>query len=108
MTKSETALRTMKEVSEILNLKPHVLRFWEDSFDFLKPVKYNKHRYYSSKDIKQLQRIKTLLYVEEYSIKEAYKILSSETKKNNKPHILYQVLTKLELAKKRLELLLET
>lgn len=79
--KSDKALRTIGEVSTILDLPSHVIRFWEDQFYNLKPVKYNNRRYYSNSNIQILEQIKELLYTEKYSIKEAIKYFKTSPKK---------------------------
>ena len=72
--KSESALRTIGEVSEELNLPTHVLRFWESKFSELKPQKRRGgHRYYRPQDVETLQEIKHLLYDQGFTIKGAQK-----------------------------------
>lgn len=57
------------EVSDIAALEPHVLRYWESEFPFLKPRK-NKtgQRVYTRKDMELVLQIKNLLYKEKYTI----------------------------------------
>jgi DNA-binding transcriptional MerR regulator len=57
------------EVSNIAEVEPHVLRYWESEFSFLKPRK-NKtgQRVYSRKDVEQVLKIRDLLYKEKYTI----------------------------------------
>jgi DNA-binding transcriptional MerR regulator len=57
------------EVSGIAEVEPHVLRYWESEFPFLKPRK-NKtgQRVYSRKDVEQVLKIRDLLYKEKYTI----------------------------------------
>ncbi len=72
--KSESALRTIGEVSEEMDLPPHVLRFWESKFNEIKPQKRRGgHRYYRPQDIEILQEIKHLLYDKGFTIKGAQK-----------------------------------
>jgi DNA-binding transcriptional MerR regulator len=62
----------ISEISEILGVKPHVLRYWETEFPEIKPLKGpSKHRRYSSKDLEALKIIKHLLYEEGFTIKGA-------------------------------------
>lgn len=75
MEKSSSALRTIGEASEVLNVPQHVLRFWEKRFTQLKPVKRRGRRYYRPEDIALLERIKELLYSEGMTIKGAKKLL---------------------------------
>lgn len=57
------------EVSEIVGVKPYVLRYWESEFPALRPTKSSKQqRLYRKKDIETLQKIKHLLYVEKFTI----------------------------------------
>lgn len=57
------------EVSNILGLPAHVLRYWEKEFPLLKPQKFsNNQRIYSRKNIQILFLIKALLYEEKFSI----------------------------------------
>ena len=72
--KSPTALRTISEASEILDVPQHVLRFWETKFAQIKPLKRNGgRRFYRPQDIDILQQIKHLLYNQGYTIKGAKK-----------------------------------
>jgi len=57
------------EISNIVKVEPHVLRYWESEFPFLKPQK-NKagQRIYTKKDLEIILQIKDLLYKEKYTI----------------------------------------
>ncbi|OHD17821.1 MAG: hypothetical protein A2086_12570 [Spirochaetes bacterium GWD1_27_9] len=72
------------DVAEITGVKPTVLRFWEQEFSQIMPVK-NKfgHRVYREKDIEIILKIKKLLYEEGLTIKGAKNILN-ESKNENK------------------------
>lgn len=60
------------EVCEIADLKPHVLRYWETQFPELKPRKNQAgNRIYRRKEIKLIQLLRHLLYVEKYTIEGA-------------------------------------
>lgn len=62
----------ISEVSEILGVKPHVLRYWESVFPEIKPLKgKSKHRRYSQKDLEILKIIKHLLKEEGFKIEGA-------------------------------------
>ena len=66
------------EVSSIVEVPNHVLRYWEKEFSDLKPEKFiNKQRIYFKKDIKILLLIKALLYEEKFSIQGLRKHLNS-------------------------------
>jgi len=74
--KSPGAFRTITEVSTELELPQHVLRFWETKFPQIKPVKRRGgRRYYRPEDIVLIKGIKSLLYVEGYTIKGVQKLL---------------------------------
>ncbi len=81
-SKSPDAFRTITEVSAELELPQHVLRFWETKFPQIKPVKRRGgRRYYRPEDIVLIKGIKSLLYVEGYTIKGVQKLLR-ETGRN--------------------------
>jgi DNA-binding transcriptional MerR regulator len=53
------------EVSDIVGVKPYVLRYWETEFELLRPGKApSRHRLYKKKDVELLLNIKRLLYDE--------------------------------------------
>ncbi len=81
--KSVGAYKTISEVSKKIDVPSHVLRFWETKFSQVKPIKRSGgRRYYRSEDIDVLNRIRTLLYQEGYTIKGAQKVLKSDLKSN--------------------------
>jgi DNA-binding transcriptional MerR regulator len=60
------------EVSELLGLQPHVLRYWENEFDILSPSKSKSgQRLYRRKDVEVLDLIKDLLHRQKFTIKGA-------------------------------------
>jgi len=60
---------TIGEVSELCDVKPHVLRYWEQEFPQLKPVKRRgNRRYYQREDVLIIRQIRTLLYEEGFTI----------------------------------------
>ncbi|HBK55566.1 MAG TPA: MerR family transcriptional regulator [Xanthomonadales bacterium] len=60
---------TIGEVSELCDVKPHVLRYWETEFQSLKPVKRRgNRRYYQRHDVLMVRQIRSLLYEEGYTI----------------------------------------
>ena len=64
------------EVSQILGVKPHVLRYWETEFPMIKPYKKDsKQRLYRKRDLRLLMMIKKLLHEEMYTIAGARKVL---------------------------------
>jgi DNA-binding transcriptional MerR regulator len=70
---------TIGEVSELCAVKPHVLRYWEQEFPRLKPVKRRgNRRYYRRQDVILIRQIRALLYVEGFTISGARNKLSME------------------------------
>ncbi|GGA68917.1 MAG: MerR family transcriptional regulator [Pseudomonadota bacterium] len=71
---------TIGEVSELCDVKPHVLRYWETEFGSLKPVKRRgNRRYYQRHDVLMIRQIRGLLYEEGYTISGARQRLEGET-----------------------------
>lgn len=63
---------TIGEVSELCGVKPHVLRYWEQEFTQLKPVKRRgNRRYYQHHEVLLIRRIRELLYDEGFTISGA-------------------------------------
>ena len=63
---------TIGEVSELCGVKPHVLRYWEQEFTQLKPVKRRgNRRYYQHHEVLLVRRIRELLYQEGFTINGA-------------------------------------
>jgi len=63
---------TIGEVSDLCNVKPHVLRYWEQEFPQLKPVKRRgNRRYYQRHDVMLIRQIRNLLYVDGFTISGA-------------------------------------
>lgn len=70
--KEQGALRTIGEVSQALGIKPHVLRYWEQQFPMLQPLKRSGgRRYYRAGDITLVERIDRLVNREGYTLKGA-------------------------------------
>src|SRR3569623_1250422 len=60
---------TIGEVSDLCAVKPHVLRYWEQEFPQLKPVKRRgNRRYYQHEDVQMVRRIRSLLYDQGFTI----------------------------------------
>ena len=63
---------TIGEVSELCGVKPHVLRYWEQEFNQLKPVKRRgNRRYYQHHEVLLVRRIRELLYSQGFTISGA-------------------------------------
>jgi len=73
--------RSISEVSEMLGVKPHVLRYWETQFGMLRPRKNRAgNRMYRPEELQLLQRIKELLYQRRFTIAGAKRRLLDERK----------------------------
>jgi DNA-binding transcriptional MerR regulator len=70
---------TIGEVSDLCGVKPHVLRYWEQEFTQLKPVKRRgNRRYYQHHEVLLVRRIRELLYQEGFTISGARNRLDSQ------------------------------
>ncbi|MFZ5588465.1 MAG: MerR family transcriptional regulator [Pseudomonadota bacterium] len=68
---------TIGEVSELCSVKPHVLRYWEQEFPQLKPLKRRgNRRYYQRHDVVMIRQIRSLLYEHGFTIGGARQKLS--------------------------------
>ena len=85
--KDTGALRSIGEVSEALGIKPHVLRYWEDQFRELKPLKRaGGRRLYRPEDVALLRRIQGLVTRGGYTLKGAKAALAGgEAVRDDKP-----------------------
>ncbi|MEQ1498121.1 MAG: MerR family transcriptional regulator [Novosphingobium sp.] len=74
--KDPEALRTIGEVAKALGIRQHVLRYWEEQFPMLRPLKRSGgRRYYRSGDVALVERIDRLVHREGYTLKGAKKAL---------------------------------
>ncbi len=70
------------EVSNLVGVDAHVLRYWESEFKVIKPRRAaSKQRLYRRKDVENLLRIKTLLHDEGYTIAGARRLLKEPSRK---------------------------
>ena len=77
--KANDAFKTISEVSALLDVPQHVLRFWESKFFNLRPLKRSGgRRYYRPNDVAVLRQIRQLLYVDGFTIKGAQRLLRSK------------------------------
>jgi DNA-binding transcriptional MerR regulator len=75
---------TIGEVSDLCAVKPHVLRYWEQEFPQLKPVKRRgNRRYYQRQDVLIIRQIRSLLYDEGFTIGGARQRLTGEDAKSD-------------------------
>ena len=75
---------TIGEVSDLCAVKPHVLRYWEQEFPQLKPVKRRgNRRYYQRQDVLIIRQIRSLLYDEGFTIGGARQRLQGDSAKSD-------------------------
>ena len=86
---------TIGEVSQLCGVKPHVLRYWEQEFSQLKPIKRKgNRRYYQRHDVLLIRQIKELLYDNGYTILGAkQKLNEDESSKQLKKSELKEIET---------------
>ena len=91
---------TIGEVSELCGVKPHVLRYWEQEFPQLKPVKRRgNRRYYQRQDVLMIRQIRSLLYEQGFTIGGARQKISGEDAREDvtqSQQIVHQVRIELE------------
>ena len=91
---------TIGEVSGLCAVKPHVLRYWEQEFPQLKPVKRRgNRRYYQRQDVLMIRQIRSLLYDQGFTIGGARKQLSGEEQKQDSTQfkqLISQMIAELE------------
>jgi DNA-binding transcriptional MerR regulator len=79
---------TIGEVSELCGVKPHVLRYWEQEFTQLKPVKRRgNRRYYQHHEVLLIRRIRELLYEQGFTISGARNRLDEHAVSTDEPGI---------------------
>ncbi len=78
--KDDGAMRTIGEVANAIGVKAHVLRYWEQQFPMLNPLKRSGgRRYYRSEDIELVERIHCLVNDDGYTLKGARKVLENSS-----------------------------
>ncbi|WP_262965137.1 MerR family transcriptional regulator [Methylobacter psychrophilus] len=91
---------TIGEVSELCGVKPHVLRYWEQEFTELSPVKRRgNRRYYQRHEVLMIRQIRALLYEQGYTIGGARAHLISDNAKddvNKSKQLIHQMIAELE------------
>ena len=87
---------TIGEVSDLCEVKPHVLRYWEQEFTQLKPVKRRgNRRYYQRQDVILIRQIHTLLYEQGFTIGGARQKMSHEKSSLQDEHTLETAIDKM-------------
>lgn len=91
---------TIGEVGDLCGVKAHVLRYWEQEFPQLKPVKRRgNRRYYQRHDVMLVRQIRGLLYQQGFTIGGARQKLSGESAKedvNHSKQVIKQIVVELE------------
>ena len=90
---------TIGEVSDLCGVKPHVLRYWEQEFPQLKPVKRRgNRRYYQRHDVLMIRQIRSLLYEHGFTIGGArQKLAGGENGEDtNNQNIINEMIAELE------------
>ena len=84
MMLDDKSFSTISKTAKIIGVQSHVLRFWEKKFNSINPKKsLSGRRYYSSKDIEILLRIKKLLYEKGLTIKGAANLIDKKNDMTN-------------------------
>jgi DNA-binding transcriptional MerR regulator len=79
--KAPDALRTIGEVAVALGIRQHVLRYWEDQFPMLKPIKRSGgRRYYRPEDVQLVATIDRLVHQQGYTLRGARLAIDSQAK----------------------------
>lgn len=77
--KDPQALRTIGEVAKALDIRPHVLRYWEEQFTALAPIKRSgSRRYYRPEDVALIVEIDRLVHGEGYTLRGAAKVIEDK------------------------------
>ena len=84
--KDPEALRTIGEVAKALGIRQHVLRYWEEQFPMLSPLKRGGgRRYYRADDVRMVETIDRLVHREGYTLKGAKMALQGRAAKVPEP-----------------------
>ena len=98
---------TIGEVSELCDVKPHVLRYWEQEFPQLAPVKRRgNRRYYQRQDVLTIRQIRSLLYEHGFTIGGARQKMSQADKPEDTARyqqLVRQLLSELEKLRQLLD-----
>lgn len=87
-SKAEDAFRTIGEMAEELGVKPHILRYWEEQFATLTPLKRaGGRRHYRPEDAALLRQIQSLLQDKGLTIKGARRVLEGEQQSSDSASI---------------------
>jgi DNA-binding transcriptional MerR regulator len=100
---NERIFHSITEVSDMLGVKPHVLRYWEQEFGAVRPKRTPRGvRRYRKEDIETLKRIKELVWTEGYTVEGAKRRLDQERKGEAKPRNPAEILRLIDEVEQRL------
>jgi len=104
---------TIGEVGDLCGVKPHVLRYWEQEFTQLRPMKRRgNRRYYQHHEVLMIRRIRDLLYDQGFTISGArnkiQEMLQAEREKARNGEVLLEGVEVIEFADSRLEDFVDT
>lgn len=86
--KAPGAFRTIGEVAKALDIRQHVLRYWEEQFPMLNPVKRSgNRRYYRPEDVAMIETIDRLVHREGYTLRGARLALDNSHKKSKRTSV---------------------
>ena len=101
--KDERVYYSIAEVSDMLGVKQHVLRYWEQEFSSLRPKRTPRGvRRYRKDDVELLKRIKQLVWTEGYTVDGANKRLAEERRGEAKPRNSAEILRRIDEVEQRL------
>jgi DNA-binding transcriptional MerR regulator len=76
--KAPDALRTIGEVAKALGVRQHVLRYWEEQFPMLRPVRRSGRRYYRPEDVVLIARLDRMVHHEGFTLRGARLAIEGE------------------------------
>ena len=97
--KSPHAFRTIGEVTKALGIRQHVLRYWEEQFPMLRPVKRSGgRRYYRPGDVRLIEMIDRLVHREGYTLRGARQAIEAEVRRGRSDSAAQPVVEPADLA----------
>lgn len=103
---------TITEAAELLGVRPHILRYWENELKALRPRRKSGKRFYTPEDLKIAFIIKTLIKKEGYTLNGARKKLRDSNLQDLMPHaaeaLLMEIKEELQVLHHEIELCLKT
>jgi DNA-binding transcriptional MerR regulator len=107
MSKKNGKFHYIGEISKLLGIPAHILRYWEKEFSFIKPMRDHRgHRIYTEDDMEKINQVKLLIYTEGYKIKGVKKYLrqsGNRMKENRNKKLLKKLIRDIGEIKKCLK-----